>query len=227
MSAAKRSWYKSCSEHIAYPNLITNFTMKLLLILQIMTHTLPQLPYAPDALEPYMSKETIEYHHGKHHQTYVTNLNNFIKDTPFDKMSLEEIILKSEGPMYNNAAQVWNHTFFFNELSPKAKTKPEGKLAAAIDKDFGSFDAFKEQFTKAATGVFGSGWTWLVKTKDGKLAIVSTPNGNNPMRDGQTPLMTIDVWEHAYYIDYRNKRVDFIDAFWKILDWKVVEERFK
>lgn len=191
-----------------------------------MTHTLPQLPYANDALEPYMSRETLEYHHGKHHQAYVDNLNKFIPGTEFENMTLEEIIMKATGPIYNNAAQVWNHTFFFNQFSLKAEKQPTGELAKAITEKFGSLDAFKEEFNKAAAGVFGSGWAWLVKDKDGKLAVVTTPNGNNPMRDGQTPVMTIDVWEHAYYIDYRNKRPDFISAFWNILDWKAVAKNF-
>lgn len=191
-----------------------------------MTHLLPELPYAPDALEPYMSRETIEYHHGKHHKAYVDNLNKFIPGTEFENMPLGEIILKATGPIYNNAAQVWNHTFFFDQFSASPAKEPSGELTKAITAKFGSPDAFREEFGKAAAGVFGSGWAWLVKEKDGKLTIVTTPNGNNPMRDGQTPVMTIDIWEHAYYIDYRNKRPDFISAFWNILDWKAVEKNF-
>lgn len=198
----------------------------LILTLTIMTHSLPALPYPADALQPHMSKETLEYHHGKHLQTYITNLNNLIPGTKFENMSLEEIILSADGPIFNNAAQTWNHTMFFDQLSPKARMKPEGKLADRIAQDFGTFEAFREQFSKAAAAVFGSGWTWLVADKAGKLSIVSTSNGNNPMRDGLTPLMTLDVWEHAYYIDYRNRRADFIAAFWNILDWKAVEKLY-
>ncbi len=174
-----------------------------------MVHVLPQLPYAADALAPKMSKETIEYHYGKHHQAYVNNLNNLIPGTPYENMPLEEIIVKAEsGPIYNNAAQVWNHTFFFFTLSPTPKSMPSGKLAEAINRDFGSFDAFKEQFTKAAAGLFGSGWTWLAADDNGKLSIVSESNAGNPLRKGLHPLLTVDVWEHAYYIDYRNVRPD-------------------
>ena len=195
-------------------------------ILRIMTHTLPQLPYAEDALAPRMSKETIEYHHGKHQRTYVDNLNKLIAGTPYENMSLEEIIVRADGPIFNNAAQDWNHTFFFFTLSPTPKSMPSGPLAEAIDRDFGSFDAFKEQFTSAAAALFGSGWTWLVKDRDGKLSIRPMPNAGNPLRDGLTPLLTVDVWEHAYYIDYRNRRAEFLKNFWDLIDWKTVEERF-
>lgn len=194
--------------------------------LLIMTHVLPQLPYAEDALAPHMSKETIEYHYGKHHQTYVNNLNKLIAGTSFEQMPLEEIVLKADGPILNNAAQAWNHTFFFFTFSPTPKSMPSGALAEAIDRDFGSFDQFKERFAQAAAGLFGSGWTWLVSDEDGHLTIVSESNAGNPMRKGLNPLLCIDVWEHAYYIDYRNRRPDFIDNFWKIVDWKVVEERY-
>lgn len=185
-------------------------------ILLIMTHTLPQLPYAEDALAPRMSKETIEYHHGKHQRTYVDNLNKLIAGTPYENMSLEEIIVRADGPIFNNAAQDWNHTFFFFTLSPTPKSMPSGPLAEAIDRDFGSFDAFKEQFTSAAAALFGSGWTWLVKDRDGKLSIRPMPNAGNPLRDGLTPLLTVDVWEHAYYIDYRNRRAEFLKNFWDL-----------
>lgn len=181
-----------------------------------MTHTLPQLPYAEDALAPRMSKETIEYHHGKHQRTYVDNLNKLIAGTPYENMSLEEIIVRADGPIFNNAAQDWNHTFFFFTLSPTPKSMPSGPLAEAIDRDFGSFDAFKEQFTSAAAALFGSGWTWLVKDRDGKLSIRPMPNAGNPLRDGLTPLLTVDVWEHAYYIDYRNRRAEFLKNFWDL-----------
>lgn len=188
--------------------------------------TLPELPYAADALAPYLSEETIRYHHGKHHQAYINNLNNLIKGTEFENMTLEEIVKKSEGAIFNNAAQTWNHTIYFLSFSPNARTKPEGRLAAAIDRDFGSYNKFREEFAKSAMSVFGSGWTWLAADKDGKLHIVNKANGGNPLTDGMNPLMGIDVWEHAYYIDYRNMRADSITAFWNILDWKEVEKRY-
>ena len=191
-----------------------------------MTHELPKLPYALEALEPQISRETMQYHYGKHHQAYVNNLNALIAGTKYEKMPLEEIILTSDGPIFNNAAQDWNHTFFFYSLSPSPKTVPTGALAAAIDRDFGSFDRFKEQFFKAAAGQFGSGWAWLVKDKAGKLSIVTTSNAGNPMTQGLVPLMCIDVWEHAYYIDYRNRRPDFIAVAWEKVDWATVEKRF-
>lgn len=187
---------------------------------------LPELPYAKDALAPYISGETIDYHYGKHHQAYVNNLNNLVKGTEFENMSLEDIIRKSSGGIFNNAAQVWNHSFYFFSFSPDGKRKPTGKLAEAIDRDFGSFDKFVEEFTKSATTLFGSGWTWLVVNGDGKLEIVNTGNAANLLTDGKKPLLTADVWEHAYYIDYRNVRADAIKAFWNILDWNVVEGRF-
>ncbi len=189
-------------------------------------HEMPALPYAPDALAPHISKETIEFHYGKHLQTYVTNLNNMIAGTPFENASLEDIIRKADGGIFNNGAQIWNHTFYFLTFSPKGRRAPAGKLAEAIDSEFGSFDAFKEQFTKQALGLFGSGWTWLVKDGEGKLRIVNGPNAGNPLRDGMTPLMTMDVWEHAYYIDYRNRRADSIKATWELIDWETVESRF-
>lgn len=188
---------------------------------------LPQLPYANDALEPQISKETMDYHYGKHHQAYVNNLNGLIPGTKYENMPLDEIVISSEGPIFNNAAQVWNHTFFFFELSPKPQSAPTGELAKAIDRDFGSFDAFKTAFAKAAAGQFGSGWAWLVEGKDGKLSIVTTSNAANPMTQGLKPLMNADVWEHAYYIDYRNRRPDFLTSLWDRIDWKVVEDRYK
>ena len=207
---------------------IYTITMSIINTLLLMVHVLPQLPYAADALAPKMSKETIEYHYGKHHQAYVNNLNNLIPGTPYENMPLEEIIVKAEsGPIYNNAAQVWNHTFFFFTLSPTPKSMPSGPLAEAIDRDFGSFDAFKEQFTSAAAALFGSGWTWLVKDRDGKLSIRPMPNAGNPLRDGLTPLLTVDVWEHAYYIDYRNVRPDYLKNFWELVDWNTVEKRYE
>ena len=191
-----------------------------------MKFELPQLPYAADALEPVISKNTIEFHYGKHHQAYVNNLNNLIEGTEFADADLETIIKKSEGGIFNNAAQVWNHTFYFTAFSPNGGGVPSGALAEAIDKAFGSFDAFKEAFNKAAATLFGSGWAWLVKDEAGALKIVQTGNAANPMTDGLTPILTCDVWEHAYYLDYQNKRPDYIANFWKLIDWKVVAERF-
>jgi Fe-Mn family superoxide dismutase len=188
-----------------------------------MAHELPALPYDKNALEPVISAETLEYHHGKHHQTYVTNLNNLIPGTEFENMSLEDIIMKSEGGVFNNAAQVWNHTFYWNCLrAPADDNAPAGALAEAIDKTFGSFDAFKEQFAKAGAGNFGSGWTWLVKNADGSLEIYNTSNAGTPMTAGKTALLTADVWEHAYYIDYRNARPKYLEAFWKVVNWDFV-----
>jgi Fe-Mn family superoxide dismutase len=187
---------------------------------------MPALPYEKEALVPYISAETIDYHYGKHLQTYINNLNNFIAGTGFENASLEEIVKKASGGVFNNAAQTWNHTLYFLSFSSVPQSRPTGKLAAAIDRDFGSFDVFAEQFTKSAIGLFGSGWTWLVADADGKLGIVNTSNAGNPMTEGKTPLMVVDVWEHAYYIDYRNARADSVKAFWNILDWKTVEERY-
>lgn len=192
----------------------------------IMTHSLPTLPYEMEALAPHMSRETLEYHYGKHLKTYIDNLNNLIVGTPFAEMPLEEICVKAEGPIFNNGAQAWNHIFFFNSLTPTSQGAPTGALAAAIDRDFGSLEAFKEQFGKAATSLFGSGWVWLCSDKDGKLSIVAEPNAGNPLKKGLTPLLCIDVWEHAYYIDYRNSRPEFIKNFWELVNWKVVEQRY-
>ncbi|AJE97461.1 superoxide dismutase [Fe] [Pandoraea apista] len=191
-----------------------------------MEHKLPELPYAIDALAPTISKETMEYHYGKHHQAYVTNLNNLIKGTEFENASLEDIIKKSSGGVFNNAAQVWNHTFFWNTLSPKGGGAPSGDLAKAIDAKFGSFDAFKETFSKSAVGNFGSGWTWLVKKADGSVDIVNTSNAATPLTGADKPLITIDVWEHAYYIDYRNARPKFVEAFWNLVNWEFAAKNF-
>lgn len=188
--------------------------------------TLPAFPFAQDALEPHISKTTIEFHYGKHHQTYVDNLNKLIIGTEFENSTLEEIVLKSSGGIFNNAAQVWNHTFYWNCLTPKSNLKPEGKLLDAIEKEFESYEQFKEKFTNAAVTLFGSGWAWLVKDKDGKLEIVQTSNAENPMRQGKTPLLVCDVWEHAYYIDKQNRRPAYLESFWNLVDWKKVEERF-
>ncbi|MEO5344430.1 MAG: superoxide dismutase [Fe] [Gammaproteobacteria bacterium SHHR-1] len=188
-----------------------------------MAHELPVLPYAIDALEPVISKETLEFHHGKHHNTYVTNLNNLVPGTEFENASLEDIILKSEGGIFNNAAQVWNHSFYWNCLrGPSDSNAPSGELAAAIDQAFGSFDEFKQKFAASAAGNFGSGWTWLVKNSDGSLEIFNTSNAGTPMTSGKQALLTVDVWEHAYYIDYRNARPKYLEAFWQLVNWDFV-----
>ncbi len=191
-----------------------------------MTHKLPALPYSMNALEPIISEKTISFHYGKHHQTYVNKLNDLIKNTEFEQSNLEEIIMKSEGGIFNNAAQVWNHTFYWNCMSPDGGGEPQGKLMEAINETFQSFDNFKKEFAQAAATQFGSGWAWLVKNKEGKLEIVKTPNAANPMKDSKTPLLTCDVWEHAYYLDYQNRRPDYVNEFWKITDWKKIAERF-
>lgn len=191
-----------------------------------MAFELPALPYADDALEPHISAETISFHYGKHHQTYVTKLNDAVPGTEFEGMSLEEIIMKSEGGIFNNAAQIWNHTFYWNGLTPNGQDAVSGDLAAAIDAAFGSFDEFKAQFANSAATNFGSGWTWLVKNADGSLAIVNTSNAGCPLTDGQTPLLTCDVWEHAYYIDFRNARPKYVETFWKLVNWDFVAANF-
>lgn len=191
-----------------------------------MTHTLPALPYALDALAPHISKETLEFHYGKHHQTYVTNLNNLIVGTEFENASLEEIVKKSSGGIFNNAAQIWNHTFYWNSLSPNGGGEPTGALADAIKAKFGSFEAFVEAFNKSAAGNFGSGWTWLVKKVDGSVDIVNTSNAATPLTTEDKPLLTCDVWEHAYYIDYRNSRPNYLGGFWKLVNWKFAEANF-
>ena len=185
-----------------------------------MQHQLPPLPYALDALQPHISKETLEFHYGKHHAAYVTNLNNLIKGTEFEASSLEDIIRKSSGEIFNNAAQVWNHTFYWDSLSPNAGGQPAGGLFNAIGKEWGSFEAFKEAFTKSAVDNFGSGWTWLVRKPDGSLDILNTSNAVTPLTGSDKPLLTCDVWEHAYYIDYRNRRPDYLGAFWNLVNWK-------
>ena len=192
-----------------------------------MAFTLPELPYSPDALMPHMSAETLSFHHGKHHKAYVDNLNKLVPGTEFEGKSLEEIMKKAQGPVFNNAAQIWNHTFFWHSLTPKGGGEPGGELATVLARDFGSFAAFKEKFADAAAKQFGSGWAWLVKRKDGKLDVVATSNAQNPLTDGHTPLLTLDVWEHAYYIDYRNRRPDFIAGFWSLVNWRFAEENLK
>lgn len=191
-----------------------------------MAFSLPDLPYELDALAPFISKQTLEFHYGKHHQAYVNNLNGLIPSTKFENADLETIIKEAEGGIFNNGAQVWNHTFYFMQFSPKGTRVPNGKLADAINATYGSFDAFKETFTKAASTLFGSGWAWLVKTSDGKLDIVQESNAGNPLRNGLKPIMTCDVWEHAYYLDQQNKRPDYLKNFWEILDWNKIGERF-
>ncbi len=183
---------------------------------------LPALPYSRDALAPHISAETLDFHYGKHHQTYVTNLNNLIAGTEFENLSLEEIVKKSSGAMFNNAAQVWNHTFYWNGFKSNGGGEPNGKLLDAIVKSFGSFAQFKEDFTKIAIGTFGSGWAWLVQRSDGSLGLVSTSNAATPLTGADIPLLTCDVWEHAYYVDYRNARAKYVESFWNIVNWDFV-----
>lgn len=190
-------------------------------------HQLPVLPYELNSLEPQISEETMRYHYGKHHQTYINNLNMLIRDTPYAHYSLEDIVMRSEGSIYNNAAQAWNHTFYFMQLSPNPKSVPTGALGEAINRDFGSFDNLKAELVKASVALFGSGWVWLVSDKRNKLAIVPLSNAGNPLVHGMKPLVAIDVWEHAYYIDYRNRRADSINALMDRIDWRTVEERFR
>lgn len=187
-------------------------------------HKLPDLPYPMDALEPHISAETLEYHYGKHHATYVDKLNKLIPGSGFEESPLEQISKEATGSLFNNAAQVWNHTFYWNCLSPDGGGSPTGSLAVAIDEAFGSFAEFREAFSGAAATHFGSGWAWLTRTDDGKLEIVTTSNADNPLVDNKQPLLTCDVWEHAYYIDYRNARPDYIDAFWNIVNWEFVAD---
>ena len=191
-----------------------------------MAFELPALPYAKNALEPHISAETLDYHYGKHHQTYVTNLNNLVAGTPNEGKSLEEIIKSSSGGLFNNAAQVWNHTFYWNCLSPNGGGEPSGALADAINKKWGSFASFKEEFSKCAITTFGSGWAWLVKNADGSLDLVSTGNAGTPMTEGKTALLTCDVWEHAYYVDYRNARPKYVEAFWNLVNWDFVASQY-
>jgi Fe-Mn family superoxide dismutase len=192
-----------------------------------MAFELPALPYAKNALEPHISQETIEYHYGKHHNTYVVKLNGLVEGTEFAGKSLEEVVKTSTGGMFNNAAQVWNHTFYWNCLAPNAGGEATGAIAAAIDASFGSFEEFKTKFTDSAVNNFGSAWTWLVKKADGSLAIVNTSNAATPLTDESvTILMTVDVWEHAYYVDYRNARPDYLNHFWQLVNWEFVNSNF-
>ena len=192
-----------------------------------MSFELPKLPYAQDALEPHISAETLSYHHGKHHNAYVTNLNNLIKGTELEGKSLEEIILASEGGVFNNAAQVWNHTFYFNGMSANGGGQPSGKLADLINAKFGSFEEFKQQFAALGLATFGSGWVWLVQDKEGNLELTNTFNAGTPMTDGKHALMTCDVWEHAYYVDTRNDRGAYLNNFWNVVDWEKAASNLK
>lgn len=192
-----------------------------------MPHTLPELPYALDALEPHISKETLEYHYGKHHQSYVTNLNNLVENTADADLSLEEIIKTKDGGLFNNAAQIWNHTFYWNCLSPNGGGEPEGELLEKINQAFGSVETFKADFSKKAITTFGSGWAWLVQNEDGSLEITSTSNAGTPLTTTQTPLLTCDVWEHAYYIDFRNARPKYVETFWSLVNWSFVASCLK
>lgn len=191
-----------------------------------MQHKLPALPYAQDALEPHISAETLSYHHGKHHATYVDKLNKAIVDTEYEDKSLEDIILSADGGIFNNAAQIWNHSFYWHCMSPDGGGEPGDPIAQIIERDFGSQDDFKQQFSDAAATLFGSGWTWLVLQKDGKLAIKNTSNADTPVREGITPLLTCDVWEHAYYLDYQNSRPNYLKAFWELVDWEFVNKLY-
>ena len=192
-----------------------------------MEHKLPELPYPNDALAPHISAETIEYHYGKHHKAYVDNLNRLIPGTEFDNIPLEDIIQKSSGGIFNNAAQIWNHTFYWNCLSPKGGGDPVGELADALTKQFGSFPEFREKFTNAAVTLFGSGWAWLVKNSDGSLSVETTSNAGTPLKEGKKALLTCDVWEHAYYVDYRNAKAKYVEGFWNLVDWYFVTANLK
>lgn len=191
-----------------------------------MPHLLPKLPYPIDALEPYLSQETIEFHYGKHHSAYVNKLNELIIGTEFEKMPLEEIIKKSSGEIFNNAGQTWNHNFYWRCLKPTSSDYQSTQINDQINNTFGSLEKFKETFKKNALGNFGSGWTWLVKNRDGSIAIKNTSGAENPILSGQTPLLTCDIWEHAYYIDYRNGRAKYVDAFWNLVNWKFAEQNY-
>jgi Fe-Mn family superoxide dismutase len=191
-----------------------------------MAFELPSLPYELDALAPVISKETLEFHHGKHHQAYVNNLNNLVQGTKFENTPLEDIIKEADGGIFNNAAQIWNHTFYFYSFSSNGSREPKGLMMDAIKQSFGSFAEMREQFSKAAATLFGSGWAWLVRKNNGALEILQTSNADNPLRQGLIPILTCDVWEHAYYIDYQNRRPDYVKAFWDILDWETIGKRF-
>lgn len=191
-----------------------------------MTYTQPTLPYAADALAPIISKETVEYHYGKHEKAYIDNLNKLIQGTEFEDEALEDIIKKADGALYNNASQAWNHIFYFFSFSPDGGGEPSGELAEAIKRDFGSFESFKKEFEDSGTKLFGSGWVWLSRDDNGKLTISQEPNAGNPLKKGLTPILTFDVWEHAYYLDYQNRRADALKKLWDIIDWDIVETRY-
>lgn len=191
-----------------------------------MIYTLPDLPYAADALEPAISQQTVEFHYGKHERTYINNLNDLIEGTEFEDVPLEDVIRDSKGALFNNASQAWNHIFYFFSFSPEGGGEPKGDLRKAIDRDFGSFDKFKEDFVKAGTGLFGSGWVWLSRDEEGKLFITAQQNAGNPLTEGLIPLLCFDVWEHAYYLQYQNRRADSLTALWQIVDWDVIENRY-
>lgn len=191
-----------------------------------MPFELPALPYAYDALEPAISKHTLEFHHDKHHAAYVNNLNNLIIGTEFENAEIVDIIMKAKGGIFNNAAQVWNHTFYFEQFGKNKIEKLRGELLVAINASFGSFDEFKEKFSVAAKTLFGSGWAWLVKKPNGSLDIIQTSNAENPLTEGLIPILTCDVWEHAYYLDYQNKRPDYVGNFWSLLDWEIISNRY-
>lgn len=190
-----------------------------------MAFKLPPLPYEKGALEPHISKKTVEFHYGKHHQGYVTKVNNLTQGTEYENASLEDIIRKANGGIFNNGAQVWNHTFYWHCLNPNGGGKPAGKLKELIERDFGSFDTFKDEFTNAATTLFGSGWTWLSQTSEGKLIIEQRSNADNPLRDGLKPILTCDMWEHAFYLDRQNRKPEYLEAFWELVDWAAAEKR--
>ncbi|MGH8226134.1 MAG: superoxide dismutase [Gammaproteobacteria bacterium] len=191
-----------------------------------MTHELPPLPYDMSALAPHISEETLEYHYGKHHKAYIDKLNAGIKGTEFEDAKLEDIVKKATGGLFNNAAQAWNHTFYWSSMNPNGGGKPEGALAQALDSAFGSCDKFREEFTAKAAGLFGSGWTWLARKEDGSLTIMNGQNAETPLRTGETPILTCDVWEHAYYIDYRNARPKYLEAFWELVNWDFAAKNF-
>lgn len=191
-----------------------------------MKYNQPQLPYAADALEPAISRRTVDFHYGKHEKAYIDNLNNLIEGTEFADLPLEEIIHDAKGPLFNNASQAWNHIFYFFSFSPDGGGEPEGELRVAIDRDFGSFENFKKEFVDAGVKLFGSGWVWLSRDNDGKLFITQEGNAGNPITKGLTPILTFDVWEHAYYLDYQNRRADALNALWDIIDWPIVEGRY-
>ncbi len=192
-----------------------------------MKYELPTLPYGFEDLAPAISKETIEYHYGKHEQTYIDTLNKLIEETAFADMELEEIIRNSDGALFNNASQVWNHIFYFFTFSPQGSKRPTGRLAEAIERQWSNLETFQKEFEKAGTALFGAGWVWLSKNKEGKLVITQESNAGTPLTQGLTPLLTFDVWEHAYYIDYRNRRAEQLHALWQIIDWSIVESRFE